>query len=61
MNLIVSTNIINKQVNEIINSKMKNDLNSSLAEYHIKHPQQVATFDINKGENVCMTYPYGLV
>ena len=48
-------------VNYIADNKLKFDYNSSLANYHIKYPQTVVNFDLNKGKQLYVKCDSGLI
>ena len=58
MDQVLRTNIKNNQVNDLIDKKLKFNYNYNLANDHIKYPQLIATFEINKGNKACITYAY---
>ena len=57
---IVSINLINNQVNDVVNNELKFDYNYSLANDDIKDPQSVVTFDLKASKKMCVTYSAGL-
>ena len=57
---ILSTNLRNDKVNDVVNNEIKFDYNYILYNDDIKDTQPVVTFDLKTSKKVSVTYSSGL-